>query len=154
MKFRDDIPESGGSKNFLKLKDKESVSGIFMGELHEFFVLWEAGKSREVEANTPGAKFRFRVNFVVKEGSVYVPRIFEQGLVVYKDLAAINEEYPLESVVIKVTRNGVGTDTTYNLLPLLKQSITKETLAHLQTIELLPLVSKADLRVNSEEPEF
>lgn len=143
MKFRTDIPEGGGSKNFLKLKDKESVSGIFMGDLHEFYVEWEAGKSRVVPEGAPGAKFRFRVNFVVKEGSVYVPKIFEQGLTVYRDLAAIHEEYPLDSIVVKITRNGTGTDTTYNLLPLLKQAITKETAAHLKTIELLPLESQA-----------
>jgi hypothetical protein len=143
VKFRTDLPESGGSKNFLKLKDKESISGIFMGDLHEFFVLWEAGKSREVPEGTPGAKFRFRINLVVKEGAVYVPKIFEQGSVVYKDLAAIHEEYPLDTIVVKITRNGTGTDTTYNLLPLLKQAITKETAAHLKTIELLPLVSNS-----------
>jgi hypothetical protein len=143
MQFRspDELPETGGSKNFIKLKDKESISGIIMGEIHEFFILWENGKSREVSEDTPGAKFRFRVNFVIKEGSVYVPKILEQGLIVYKDLAAINEEYPLEQTVIKLTRNGTGTDTTYSLLPLLKQQPTEKILAHLSTIELLSLTS-------------
>lgn len=154
MKFRTDIPEAGGSKNFLKLKDKESASGIFMGDLHYFYVLWEAGKSREVPEGTPGAKFRFRVNFVMKEGSVYVPKLFEQGLTVYRDLAAINEEYPLETVVVKVTRNGTGTDTTYNLLPLLKQTISKETSQYLKTVELLPLVSERAPTPEEPEPEF
>lgn len=144
MKFRNDIPESGGgSKNFLKLKDKESVSGIFLGDLHEYFVVWEGQKSRVVPEGTDGAKFRFRVNFVVKESSVYVPKIFEQGLTVYRQLAELNEEYGLEQIVIKITRNGTGTDTTYSLLPLLKQAISPETAKYLQTLELLPLESKA-----------
>lgn len=142
MQFRTDLPESGGSKNFLKLKDKESVSGIFMGDLHEFFVLWEGGKSRVVPEGTPEAKFRFRVNFVAKEGAVYVPKIFEQGLTVYRQLAELNQEYGLDQIVVKVTRNGTGTDTTYSLLPLLKQTITKEVMAHLKALELLPLESK------------
>lgn len=155
MQFRTDLPESGGSKNFLKLKDKEHVSGIFMGELHEFFVQWEGGKSRVVPEGAPDAKFRFRVNFVAKEGAVYVPKIFEQGLTVYRQLAELNEEYGLDQIVVKVTRNGTGTDTTYSLLPLLKQTITKEVMAHLKTIELLPLEAKpAVANGNSEEPPF
>lgn len=143
MKFRDDIPEGGNSK-FLKLKkDKESVVGIFMGDLYEFYVVWEGGKSRQVAEGTPNSKFRFRVNFVVKEGPVYVPKIFEQGLTVYRQLAELHAEYDLEKTVIKVTRNGTGTDTTYSLLPLLKQQITKEAEAHLKTLELLPLDENA-----------
>lgn len=142
MQFRKDLPESGGSKNFLKLKDKESISGIFMGNLHEFFVLWDNKKSREVTEGTPDSKFRFRVNFVTKEGAVYVPKIFEQGSSVYRQLSELHEEYDLEKTVIKITRNGSGTDTTYSLLPLLKQVITKDVADHLKEIELLPLESK------------
>lgn len=152
MQFRKDLPETGGSKNFLKLKDKESVTGIFMGDLYEFFVIWENGKSQVVPEGTPNAKFRFRVNFVMKENGVYVPKIIEQGLTFYRDLAAINEEYPLETIVVKVTRNGTGTDTTYNLLPLLKQEITKEARDHLKTLELLPL--EHSQKNNDQHPAF
>lgn len=154
MQFRKDLPEGGGGKNFLKLKDKESVSGIFMGSLHEFFVLWESGKTRVVAEGTPDAKFRFRVNFVAKEGAVYVPKIFEQGLVVYRQLSELHEEYDLESIVVKVTRNGIGTDTTYSLLPLLKQQITKETAAHLKALELLPLEAKPSGATNNDGSEI
>lgn len=113
-----------------------------MGDLFEYFVLWEAKKSRVVPEGTPDAKFRFRVNFVTKEGATYVPKIFEQGLTVYKQLAELHKEYDLESTVVKVTRNGTGTDTTYSLLPLLKQAITKEVAAHLSSLELLQLETK------------
>lgn len=154
MKFRNDIPESGGSKHFLKLKDKESVSGIFLGELREFYIFWENGKSKEVPEGTPNSKFRFRVNFVVKEGAVYVPKIFEQGLTVYRQLAELNEEYSLESIVVKVTRNGTGTDTAYSTLPLLKQQISKETAAHLASIELLPLTNEKGSPSNSDSDEL
>jgi hypothetical protein len=146
MNFRKDLPESGGSKNFLKLKDKESISGIFRGDLFEFYVLWENGRSKVVSEDTPEAKFRFKVNFVVKEGSVYVPKIFEQGAMVYRQLAELHDEYDLENTVVKLTRNGTGTETTYSLLPLLKQTITKETLALLESIELLPLLNKEDAK--------
>jgi hypothetical protein len=141
MKFKnqDELPEGGGSKNFLKLKDKESVQGIFRGDLHEFFVLWENGKSREVDAGFPGGKFRFRVNLVIKEGPSYVAKIFEQGLTVYNQLRELHEEYELDKIVVKITRNGTGTDTTYSVLPLLKQAISKETFKFLDSMELLPL---------------
>jgi hypothetical protein len=146
MKFKTDneLPEGGGSKNFLKLKDKESVQGIFRGDLHELFIFWENGKSREVEPGFQGAKFRFRVNFVMKEGAVYVPKIFEQGLTVYNQLRELNEEYGLEEIVVKITRNGTGTDTTYSVLPLLKQTLSKEVMKYLETMELLPLDKQAN----------
>lgn len=140
MKFRKNLPEQGGSGNFLKLKDQESVTGIFRGNLYEFFVIWENKKATQVPEGTPGAKFRFRINFVVKEGTTYVPKILEQGRVVYDALAAIHEEYHLEQTIIKITRNGSGlNDTTYALLPLLKHEISQETMNYLDKMTLLPL---------------
>src|SRR3984957_4152989 len=121
MKFRSEagLPSSGGANNFLKLKDRESAEGVFRGELCEFFILWEGNKSKIVPEGVPDSKFRFRINFVIKEGSVYVPKIFEQGIIVYKQLSALHDEYSLPETVVKITRNGTGTDTTYSLLPLL-----------------------------------
>ncbi len=158
MKFRKDIPEGGGSKNFIKLKDKESIKGIFMGELYEFAQIWDNGKSVVVDEGTRGSSFRFRVNFVVNEGGVYVPKIFENGATVYKQLAELHEEYDLESTVIKLSRNGTGMETTYSLLPLLKTPISKEQVQHLATIELLDLAhdekAKAPSTQTEDEPEF
>lgn len=156
MKFRNEseMPNTGGSNNFVKLKDKESITGIFMGDLHEFFVLWEGGKSREVPEGTPEAKFRFRVNFITKEGSVYVPKIFEQGSIVYSQLADLHNEYDLEKIVVKITRNGTGTDTTYSILPLIKQTLTKEVAEHLKNVELLPLQSKPKANGNFQDEDL
>ena len=141
MRFRKDLPDSGG-KNFIKLKDKESVSGIFMGDTQEFFCLWQEGKYKEVPEGTAGASFRFRINFVVKEGSVYVPKILEQGKTVYQQLSDLHDEYNLENVVIKITRNGsTKNDTTYTLLPL-RQEISEETKAYLRTLKLNDFSSK------------
>lgn len=143
MQFRKDLPESGAGKNYLKIKDKESVSGIFRGKLHEFFVRWENGKASQVEEGHPEGKFRFRVNFVVKEGPSYVPKIFEQGLTVYRQLAELHEEYDLENIVVKITRNGTGTDTTYSILPLLKQELSPEAKDFISKMELHPLDGKS-----------
>lgn len=139
MNFRKDLPENSGSKNFLKLKDKESIEGIFRGELFEFFVQWKENKTKVVDEGAQDAKFRFRVNFVTKENGVYISKIFEQGVIVYRQLAELHAEYELPATVCKITRNGTGTDTTYSILPLLKKPITKEIMAHLETLELQDL---------------
>ena len=135
MKFRE-LPENGGPKNFIKLKDKESIEGICMGDIHEFSVLWENGKSRIVPEGTPKAGFRFRINFITKEGSVYVAKILEQSATVYRTLGELHDEYDLSTIVVRITRNGTGTDTTYSVLPLLKKQLTKEILEHLKTVPL------------------
>ena len=143
MKFRDmkDIPESGG-KNFVHLKDGESVTGIFRGDLHEFFAVWKDRKPLEVPQDSPGAKFRFRANFVVKDGAAYVPKIFEQGVTVYKTLAEISQDWPIEETLVKISRSGSSqNDTTYSVTPL-PQKVPAETLEVLKTIKLNDLQSK------------
>lgn len=141
MNFKD-LPETGGSKWYLKLKDKESVAGVFRGNPHEFYVVWENGKSNVVDESNPDGKFRFRINFVVKEGDNYAPKIFENSRTVYEMLKELSKEYDLETTVIKITRSGSGTDTTYSLLPLLKQALTPEATAHLAGLQLLELAPK------------
>lgn len=125
MKFRDDLPDSGGG-SFLRLKDKESIVGVFVGDLHEFFTLWKDKVSTIVPEGTSKASFRFRVNFVIKEGDGYVAKIFEQGKTVYKQLLEINKEYPLETIAVKITRQGSGvSDTEYFFMPMLKTPVSE-----------------------------
>lgn len=143
MKFKRDIPEAGGSKNFLKLKDKESVKGIFYGDPHEFSILWENGKSSVVPDGTPKSSFRFRINFITKEGPSYVAKIFENSATVYRQLGDLHEEYNLQETVVKITRNGTGMETTYSILPL-KDPVTPELKEHLKTIELNDLETRKD----------
>ena len=143
MKFRKDLQESNGPSHFIKLKDGESVSGILRGELNETFVLWEAGKSREVPEGTPGAKLRFKVNMVIKEGSSYVARILEGGQLMYKQLAQLAEDYELDATVIKVSRSGTGLDTEYAVIPAPpKAQVAKEAMAFIETLELHELGEK------------
>lgn len=138
MRFRDNLPATG-SESFLKLKDKESVYGVFRGDLYEFFSLWEAGKSKVVPEGTAGAGFRFRVNFVTKVGNQYLAKIFENGATVYQDLKALHDEYGLEEIVIKMTRNGVGLETSYSLMPILKTPVGDD----VRNLKLLPLEHQA-----------
>lgn len=151
MKFRKDVAEASGGGHYIKLKDKESVTGIFMGEPHEFAIVWENGKSRHVPTGTPGSKFRFNINFVVKEGTTYVPKIYEGGPQIYNQMADINEEYPLEETPVKITRNGTGLDTEYNLMPMLKNPLTKEIKDYLATITLHKLGESEPPRMDANE---
>jgi hypothetical protein len=126
MKFRDEIPGSE-SKSFLRLKDGESAAGVFRGDPYEFFVLWENKQATVVQEGTPGAKFRFRINFIIKmPNGAYEARILEQGSTVYKDLKAIHKEYNLEQTAVKITRQGsTMNDTHYSLMPL-RAPVTEE----------------------------
>lgn len=143
MKFRQNLPEqSSGSKGYVKLRDKESVTGIFRGDPREFFVVWKDGKSIEVPEGTAGSKFRFRINFVVKEGASYVPKIFEQGQVVYEQLSAFHQEYDLEKTVMKITRNGEKLDTSYTIMPL-RDPVAPATEVVLSTLKYHDLKGKA-----------
>jgi hypothetical protein len=125
---------------FLKLGDGESKIGVCRGDLYEFFQVWENNRSRLVKPDEPGAKSRFRLNFVSYEDGKFVARIWEFGLMVYNQLADINEEYPLEKTKLKVTRKGKGTDTVYMILPMLKEPISAKGLKDLDGVTLNVLV--------------
>lgn len=118
MKFNDRPKNDEGSKlPFLKIKDGEKVFGVFRGNIHEFYQIWEGKKI--VPPGTKGASFRFRVNFITKEGASYVAKVMEQGAVIYDMLKDLNESYPLEETVVEIKRTGATKDDTrYSILPL------------------------------------
>lgn len=116
-----------GSQNFIKLGDKESVRGIFRGEPFDFRQHWDESQQRSINCTGPGCeicakgdrpKFRFRINFVVKEGDGYVAKIIEQGAKFYEQLKTTHESgYELDKHAMQITRTGKGTSTTYTLMP-------------------------------------
>lgn len=154
MKFTEDPQTNNSGGLFIKLKDGESVTGIFRGEPKVFYVQWNNGKSSECSKGAEGAKFRFRINIVVNEDKKYVAKILEQGALVYSDLKALNEEYPLEETLVKITRNGTGTDTTYTVMPMRAQPDSK-TLSAIALVELNSLESKEKTEKDfGPEPNF
>ncbi len=165
MKFRDDIlnkqVSEGGGKPRLKLKDGETATGIFRGEFHLFYQNWPNGGVKTVQAEPfPGGQFRFEINFVVKEGTGYTPKVFEGGLKLYKQLADLHKEYDLPVTVFKISRSGTDKQTTYTFMPA-KAAPSAETLKYLDTLELVSLGSapaKAPVKNYapgaSDEPEF
>lgn len=122
MRFKDEkeLPKSGG-QSFLRLKDGEVATGVFIGEPYEFSVVWENKKPNIVPDGTPNSKFRFRINFVTKDESGYVAKIFEQGTDIYRRLISLNQDFQgVENVVVKISRVGSGmNDTEYRVDPVM-----------------------------------
>lgn len=136
MKFRDDI-DSGGPSNFIKLKDKETIAGVLRGEPHETYVLWDNKVKTEVMAGAPGAKFNFKINFIIKDGTTYVAKVLEGGAQIYRQLAKLSQEWDLDETLILISRDGTGLDTEYTVMPAPpKQQPTKEALKFIKTLEL------------------
>jgi hypothetical protein len=131
MRFKK-IEEHSGSGNFIKLKDKESIVGVFMGEPYDFMKVWKEGER---------PRFRFHINFIVKDGPTFVPKIFDGSATVYRQLEELHAEYGLDSIYVKITRNGIDKETTYSILPSKKQ-ISKEELDHIKTLKLHDLKEK------------
>lgn len=127
MKFKD-RPKNPSA--FLKIKPSETVKGVFSGEPLDFYQHWQ-GQKASVCALSLGApecglcksgekkNFRFRINILVKEDQgYYSSQIFEQGGVVYDQLQSLAQDFDLEKVVVKITRQGEGKQTKYTIVPL------------------------------------
>jgi hypothetical protein len=106
------IKESGGAE-FIKLKDGETVRGVFRGEPYIFYQ--EFGDKSEYDDYAEGRSTRFKINFVVKEGERYVAKIFGGGYYVLTALVDYKDKHGLD-VVYEVKRNGTGTDTRYTIM--------------------------------------
>lgn len=134
-----------GSDKFLKLKDGESVNGIFRGEIHEFYIKWDGGKSSVVGPNEAGAKVRFKLNFVTFKESKFQVLVWEFGQPVYNQLSDINSEYDLSKIKVKISRRGTGLDTEYAILPLLadKDKLNPATMSQIELLSLNILDTKS-----------
>lgn len=159
MRFRDEseIPDAGG-QNFVKLKDGESATGVFMGEPYEFFTVWKDKKSTVVAEGTPNAKFRFRLNLVIKAKVGYEAKLFEQGPTVYRRLLKLNQEFNgLENLVVKITRHGSTiNDTEYTIDPAI-DSKTRQLVSvppAVQGVQLLPLEHDKKTTSQDSPPDF
>ena len=147
MKFnqKQEVSHSGSNK-FLKVGDGQSVNGVFRGEIYTFYNKWVNGKGMTCSPDDPGAKPRFKLNFVTMEDGKFVAKIFEFPQTVYNLLSDINDVYPLDKTKVKVSRRGTGTDTTYNILPLVNEPISGTTLNQIESVALQVLDDKSPPR--------
>lgn len=167
MKFPDATNGSMDSNNYLRLQDKESIRGVFRGDPYLFRTHWVGKKSsvcvgeKDCQHCKAGIKsgFRFRINFVVKEGETYTPKIWEQGWTVYTQLKGLHEsDYNLEKTLVRISRTGSGmNDTSYTVLPLPNGAISDETnqkIVKEVTLHELNLFNNPDEQSQPEESKF
>jgi len=165
MKFEVGGTKSGiNSDNFVRLKDKEKITGIFAGEPFVFKDHWVGTHSEMCTgamcahcANKQKPKFRFHINFITKVGEEYQAKIFAQGWTVYEALKNLHEsDYNLESTIVTITRNGTDTNTTYSILPAKHHQVTNELQEKLKKVPLLELdprqFKKEEESLSFEEP--
>jgi hypothetical protein len=146
-------PKGMNKDNFLKLNDKEEVTGLFSGDIYTFRRHWDGNRGVECSGEGCGLcktitdkypAFRFRVNFLIaSEGKVF-PKIFEGGGETYDSLTNLDRKYDLSKTVVEITRRGLKMNTKYDFLPLVNQQITKELESKIKACELLPLSMKED----------
>lgn len=145
-------PKGLGKDSFLKLNDKEEVTGVFRGEIHTFKRHWVSNRSQECTgqdcpfctAKTDPEKenypaFRFRVNFVTTKDGEWVAKIFEGGGELYDQLTNFDRKFDLTKTVVDISRQGLKQSTRYLIYPRIDQPITKEMEAKLKSVTLLAL---------------
>lgn len=156
MQLPDIKAPTSNTGNYLKIKPGESVRGVFIGEIHTFYIKWTNGKSHLSVPNDPEARVRFKCNFALPDeaGNLTV-KVWEFSFPVFSVIKQINEEYPLEQTKVKITRIGQGTETTHQILPLVGQKdvLTPQQLKALSTLSLHELdKSKPKVSLGSEPP--
>jgi hypothetical protein len=143
-------PKSLGKDAFLKLSDKEEVTGIFRGEIHTFRRHW--ANNRGVECGGEGCAicqadpenypaFRFRINFITTKDGKWLAKIFEGGGELYDTLTSLDKKFDLSKTVVEITRLGLKQNTKYNVLPRIDQPVSKEMEAKIGAVGLLPLTA-------------
>lgn len=147
-------PESTGG-SFLRLKNGESVRGVFQGDIKHHYVKWDGKKNVDCGEKDDGAKVRFRCNFVLPkaDGSGLEAKIFEFPWDVFADLKSIHSDSPLNKMKVKITRFGDKTDTRYQIMPVLgKEALSEGQLAQVENVKLLPLEKPEEQGAGDSSP--
>jgi len=129
MEFTAERPRkgSGGAKkdDFIRLKDKESIVGIFFGNPIDFESHWIGDRSEtcsgddcDICAEGREPTFKFRINFITRINGALESKIFESSGETYEGLKVLHKKYDLEKYTVEITRNGSGTKTKYIIMPL------------------------------------
>ena len=153
MEFKDLGSSGDGGGSFIRLKkDGESVKGVFQGNPYDYKQHWGDNKKTICigmgcalcrAGDTP--RFRFRINFIIKENGAYTAKIWEQGITAYKDLSGLNktlqeEGYKLDEYLVKITRSGLGKeDTSYPIIAVPGGALDAVRVSEIKKVKLLPL---------------
>lgn len=134
--MRFDAEEKSTPKAFVKLGDGQTVTGVFRGEIKTFYQAYIDGKYKIVPKDDPNGFFRFNVNLIVKEGGNLLAKVFQGNWHDYKALKALNEEFTLEHIFVKITQTGERQTKRLAFMPISKQ---KPDQAQLSEVVLAPL---------------
>jgi hypothetical protein len=165
MEFKAANEGSGlSNEGVVRLKDKESVTGVLRGTPYEYRQHWVGnssilcdglGKCKVCDEGGNKPQFKFRVNIVASEnGSGMVAKIFESGWMVYKQLKSLQDAgYTLEKTVIKIARAGSGlNDTTYSVVPVPGVAWSAKLESQVSLVELKDLAPKHEEPVVGDTP--
>lgn len=138
------VREESGSNKFIKLKDGDSIEGVFRGDPYTFYQKFK--DPNEYLQYAEGRSFKFKVNFIVKENDTLVSKILQQGATVFDLIVDAIDEYGADCV-FKIKRVGSGKeDTRYSVL--FKGNLTSEQISQYNAVKLNSLK-----RALSEEDE-
>jgi hypothetical protein len=159
MKFPDvgNGSSKGSQSNlFIRLKDGDRIKGIFKGDPFIYRLHWVGNRSIQCPgkekcehcAGGDKPKFRFKINFLTQEDSVWLAKIFEQGYGTFKDLKEMHEnDYDLEKTQVVVSRSGEKQETRYRIMPA-KENLKADEFKKIAAVPLNSLNDKV-----AEEPE-
>lgn len=130
--------DSGNGGNFLKLDSGQSVTGVFRGDVHKFYQSWPKGGDKRVSTEPfEGAKARFKANIVIHEDGKFVARIFEFGVLLNNQLAAIADDCEdITKAKIKISRQGSDKSTKWTITQVTKGPLTEKQLKEIDAVEL------------------
>jgi len=125
---------SGGL--FLSLKDGDKKIVIFRGDPYCFYQVYKEKEEHKTWAE--GRSFKFRLNVLVRDGDVWKPMIFSQGITVAGMISDVKEKYGLNTIYEIKRKGSTKDDTTYNIM--YERALNPDEVAKLETFKLLALV--------------
>ena len=130
-------PKKKENTLFLRLEDKESFDGVFLGDPKTYYVNWDVKPVAVVPEEHPNASFRFKINVAVKQAGKWVPKIFEQGEPVFNKLVKIKSlGHKLDQKIINVEMNKVSPKKTEYTLTVTGHELTQDDVNQLGLLNL------------------
>lgn len=124
------------AKPFVRLKDGQSVQGVFAGEPVQFY--HKFSDKAFYRDYVKGAGYRFRINFVTKDqDGKMVAKVFEGGRRIADAIMELKNEIGLEKVFLIKRQGSEMNNTSYSLIP--KSDLTAEQKTALAAVTLVDL---------------
>lgn len=119
------------SADMIQLKDGQSIEGIFVGQPYEFEKAFKEGDK---------PRFRFRVNFVIKEDNVLQCKILEGGWKLSQQLQELTHAgWDLHKCKTRISRTGSKINDTVWSATVLPTPVPETVLALVAKIALKKL---------------